>query len=80
MPINRNNFQKHLESVLGYDYSIDILNSYLSWVERFSVVSSNSADQIGFLDILHQYFDLGLITADEAARQMQERAEIFFSE
>ena len=36
--------------------------------------------ELGTREILTLYFDQGLVTAEDAARQLQERAEIYFGE
>ena len=79
-PINKINFSNHLESWMRDSFSEDILNQFLRYVEQLTYANPDPGFELGFLDILSMYYDYGLITAEEAARQMQERAEIYFSE
>ena len=82
-PLNKNNFKKHLQACcLAYevDYTEEIYQKYLSWAERISVPISDEGNEMGMLNILTQFYDQGLITAEECAKQLQERAEIYFLE
>jgi len=85
-PINRNNHQKYMISTLnattGFGFNDEAYMWLLEGINRVDSTIPWAAVifELGAQDILTVYFDQGLITAEEAARQLQERAEIYFGE
>ena len=86
IPINRNNFHKRLifasDSPQEFSIGIEDKEKLLELFESVNTISLTDTliFEMNILDILTLYLDQGLITAEEAARQLQERAEIYFGE
>jgi len=85
-PINRNNHHKYMISTLdattGFGFNDEAYMWLLEGIKRVDSIMPWAAVNfdLGAREILTLYFDQGLITAEEAARQLQERAEIYFGE
>ena len=85
-PINRNNLHKYMistmERVTGHGFIFEDYLWLLELIERVDGLIQYEAlhNEMNVFDILTLYFDMGLITAEECARQLQERAEIYFGE
>ena len=80
IPINRNNFQKYIKycsQKTQHDYTREY-ELLLSWMENYK--GGFFEESMDFEDILGQYYDSKLITAEECAKKLQERAEIYLNE
>jgi len=77
-PLNRNNFRKHMQACMKDSFTEETYQQYLTWAEM--VTELDTEMNMEQLEILALYYDAGLITADECARRMQERADIYFME
>ena len=84
IPVNRNNLKKYMDAFVSrcYPEGTDFSAEYAliaDWMEAINQNYWHSGD-LNFNDILTQYYDSQLITAEECAKKMQERAEIFLNE
>ena len=78
MPVNR---EKYLGAARGMGWSDLLIQQFDEYNKQMDTYLSLSAElSYALLDIKEAFYDNHLITAEECARQMQERAEIYLKE
>ena len=78
MPVNRENY---LGAARGMGWSDLLIQQFDEYNKQMDTYLSLSAElNYALLDIKEDFFDNNLITAEECAQQMQERAELYLKE
>lgn len=77
VPINRKNYQKLYTAA----FSPGLMEKFDAYQQTLNIRAGNSVELMdNLMDILITYYDSHLISAEECAKQMQERAWIFMNE
>lgn len=77
VPINRKNYQKLYTAA----FSQGLVEKFDEYQQTLNIRLGNSSELMdNLMDILISYYDSHLISAEECAKQMQERAWIFMNE
>ena len=78
MPVNKNNCKKLITSIYGSD---SLAEKFCTYNETLNARASSSSEIMENLkDIFISYYDNHLISAEECAKQLQERAWIYLNE
>lgn len=79
VPINKNNLEKYLEAYYRSEYDEKMYTESVKSVESVEKITIAGTD-LSFKDIFVKYYDQGIITAEECAKEIQNRAEIYLKE
>lgn len=80
MPVNKNNCKKLITSIYGSDSLAEKFCTYNETLNARASSSSSSEIMENLKDIFISYYDNHLISAEECAKQLQERAWIYLNE
>lgn len=78
MPINRENYFRAARGIGWGDRLIEQFDEYNKKMNSYLSVSSELSNTL--LEVREAFHDNHLITAEECAKQMQERTEIYLNE